>query len=284
MKENIDQLPENIKQHLHNITKSSGLPDNEASFNLIANNWIEKNEMFEGQIRSLDMVEINSFKKDDLRPAILLSYSGSLVSLGPDSNGKRWIEYASIKLRQNVPNLLVGNNAELNNDIFVDYSAEFDKGPIKATSALYKIAVCKEDLDLKDQEDRIKEATIFLTNGFIKINRDTLSFDKNLPDQFSTKPVVDYLALKYDMTKKLTKDILHDYLQILESGMLLGERVSLGKIGRLFIKLKPPQKARLGRNIKTGEEIMIKAQPEKYVPKISFGKRIKEKTASKEVK
>ena len=62
--------------------------------------------------------------------------------------------------------------------------------------------------------------------------------------------------------------------------MLLGERVPFGRLGRMHLKLRPAQKARVGRNPSTGGEITIKAKPEMLVPKMSFSKYIKEKSAN----
>ena len=59
--------------------------------------------------------------------------------------------------------------------------------------------------------------------------------------------------------------------------MLIGERIPFGRIGKLFIKKRAAQKARVSNNPATGEEILIPAKPEMFVPKISFSKMIKEK-------
>ena len=95
--------------------------------------------------------------------------------------------------------------------------------------------------------------------------------------------IVSYIASKNGITKKLTKQILEDYLLILESGMLLKEKVKVGKIGQLQLKIKPAQKARVGINPATGEKITIKAKPEVYVPKMSFSKYLKDKSSSIEI-
>ena len=62
--------------------------------------------------------------------------------------------------------------------------------------------------------------------------------------------------------------------------MLLGETVPLGKIGRLSLKRKDAQKARIVRHPETGDEITVKSKPAMYVPKISFSKHLKDKASS----
>lgn len=272
----IDSLPEKIKSHLSSVTKSSGLPDNEESFTKIAQNWIEKEKMFQEQIQTLGMIEVDNLSKDDPKGALMLSYSGSLISIAPLVTKTRWAEYASIKLRSDVPDLLVIDETLLANDAKIDQGLELTDSPIKATSALYKIAVCKDDVSLEEQEKRIREATIFLTNGFMKLNR-TLMIDQEVPDRFTMKSIVNYIAKKNNLTNKKSKQIIEDYLYMIESGMLLNERVSLGRVGKMFLKVRPAQKARVIKNPATGEDMTVNAKPEMYVPKISFSKAIKEK-------
>ncbi|MBN2441049.1 MAG: HU family DNA-binding protein [Spirochaetales bacterium] len=283
MGEIFNQLPENIQTHLRNITESSGLPPGDESNELIAQNWMEKKKLFEGQIKVLDMTEIETFKKDDERPVLLYSYSGSLVSLGPLVKGSRVVEYASIKLRSDVPNVVYVPETDLEDDIRIDSEAMFTEGKIKQTSSLLKIAVCDKEIPILDQEKRIREAMIFLTNSFTKANRKITSQKGATPDNFTMKAIIRYIASKNNMTQKLAGQLLDDFLFILESGMLLGERVSLGRIGKLSIKKRAAQKARVSKIPGTDEELLIPAKPQMFVPKISFSKMIKEKSKNVEI-
>jgi nucleoid DNA-binding protein len=280
MERNFNELPEIIKQHLRSITESSGLPNTEDSLRKITNAWFEKNEMFDEQIRSLDMSEINSFARDDKRAALALTYSGSLVSLGTLRGDKRWIEYSSIKLRSDVPDILVKDDAKIADDTGVDKAIEFEEGPLKSTSLLLKIAVCKDEVSLEEQAIRIREATIFLTNGFIKINRSIIVEDGLNIAQFTVKSIASQVAGINQIPVAKARKILDDYLCIMESGLLLGEKVPIGKIGRMRLKLRPAQKARVGRNPRTGEEVTVKAKPEMPIPKMAFSKYIKERSAN----
>jgi nucleoid DNA-binding protein len=278
MERDFNSLPESIKDHLKSITKTSGLPDNQESLLKIFDNWYEKKTMFEDQIKALDMMETDSFIKDDKKAALMLTYSGSLISLGTLHNGSRWVEYSSIKLRSDVPDIVIDENAVIAGDAGVDRMLEFKEGRIKSTSQLFKIAVCRDDVSLDEQDKRIREATIFLTNGFMKINR-TLSIQTDADIGFTMKSIINYLAKRNGIKINQMKRIIDDYISIIESGMLLGDKVPFGKIGRLYLKLKPAQKARVGRNPSTGEEVTIKAKPETPVPKISFSRYMKERAA-----
>jgi len=277
MSDEIRGLTDTVRAHLKKITRSSGLPDTEESFQRMAAVWLEKKRMFEGQIRALDMVEVESFAKDEPRGALLLSYSGSLISLGTLAGSGRRVEYASISLRADVPHLVITEGSGLAGDVRVDSEAEFTSGKVRSTSRLLKIAVCPAEVSPEEQEKRIREATIFLTNGFVKINRTVLSPGEDLPDQFTSQAIIAYLARKNGLTQKQARQIASDYLTMIESGMLLGERVPLGKIGRLFLKKRGPRKARVVVNPATGKEITVAARPEEAVPRISFSRSLKER-------
>lgn len=283
MEKVFNSLPDHIKVHLRSILQSSGLPDNEESLEIISRNWLDKNNLFQEQIRSLDMIEIDAFAKDEPRGALILTYSGSLISLGTLRDGIRWMEYYSIKLRADVPDIVKNPETQITADTGIDKILEFEAGTIKSTSALFKIAVCRDNIGEEEQETRIHEAVIFLTNGFVKINR-SLTINTDMENaQFTMKSIIQQIAARNDLTQKEVKKVIEDYLIILESGMLLGEKVPVGRIGKLFLKVRQAQKARLGKNFKTGEEITIKAKPEMPVPKVSFSNRIKERAARVEL-
>ena len=277
--EDIGSLPTKIEQHLNEIYKTSGLPDNEDSLKAFKLVWLEKRDLFDSQIRALKMEDLDSLTRDDVRGCLMLTYSGSLISFGPRSGTQRWFEYASIKLRGDVPPIVTADSVVLREHARVDHSLVFETGPIKNTSAVFKIAICPEGLPASEQEKRIREATIFLTNGFVKINR-SLSLEKAGDyDQFTLDSMCGYIAEKNGITKKLAKRILDDFLHVVESGVLLQEKVSLGPVGRLYLRERAAQKARIVKSPSTGEEITVPAKPKMLVPKMVFSSSLKEKSA-----
>ena len=279
MGEFMSRVPERLRPHLNKITGTSGLPDSEESRELMARAWLEKVELFEQQIRALDMSEVQALEPGDPRGALLLTYSASLITLAPLRQEARRMEYASIQLRRDVPDLAVVEAAMLQGPLAVDRPAAFARGAVRSTSALLKIAVCAPDVNLEEQERRVREATIFLTNGFIKINRTILPQEGPVPEQFTMRSIVAYLAQRNGLTRKSARRILDDYLLMLESGILLGERVPLGKLGRLFLKRRPPRKARVGINPATGQKMTYPARPETAIPRVSFSRSLKQKAA-----
>ena len=273
------QLTSAIRAHLNGLIKSSGLPETPESLEEMARVWFEKKAMFEGQVRALDMRELDHFSADDPRGALLLTWSGSLLSIGSkkaDGDG-RVMEYASIELRVDVPHLAKSDRGVVGADLTLGESATLRGGPIASTSPLLKIVACDPSVPAEEQDKRIREATIFLTNGFIRINRTVTRPGRDFPDQLTMKSMVTYLARKNDLSQKQTRQLIDDYLVMLESGLLLGLRVPIGKMGRLSLRRRAARKARLGINPATGEKITLSARPEELAPRMTFSRVLKDR-------
>ena len=279
--DNFKNLPETIQEHLKAVIKNSGLPNTEESLNILTANWLEKRKLFKEQISNLGIKETEAFNREDDRGVLMLTYSGSILSLGASSKSDktRSLAYASIKLRSDVPDIIKEDNVFLTENARIGHPAELSGSAIKKTSALYAIALCDESVDREEQEKRLREATIFLTNGFMKINS-TLAINKDQkPEHFSTRTMAGYIAKIDGITIRQTKQIIDDFLYLVETGVLLGEKVPIGRLGRLFLKKRPAQKARVVKNPATGEEITVPAKPEMAVPRMRFSRQFKNKAA-----
>jgi nucleoid DNA-binding protein len=279
MTENVRELNTAIKAHLEALIRSSGLPETKESLDEMARVWFEKKDMFEGQVKALDMRELERFAADDPRGALILTWSGSLLSVGAlgEGRGGRRTEYASIDLRTDVPHLAMSDRGAFEADLALGEAARLREGPVSRTSALLKIAACDPSVPAEEQEKRIREATIYLTNGFVRINRTVTRPGRDFPEQLTMKSIVTYLARKNELSQKQTRQLIDDYLTMLESGILLGLRVPLGKMGRLSLRRRPARKARVGINPATGDKITVKARPEEQVPRMAFSRLLKER-------
>lgn len=273
-------LPPAIQAQLSSLLKDSGLGQDEQTRTRMATIWQEKFNLFNSQTTSLGMESVHQMEQDDPRGAILLSYSGSLISLGPLRGKSRWLEYASIKLRTDVPELVRGDRISIAATIKTDAAAVFEGCPVKRSSALYRIAICPEGISADDQERRIREATIFLTNGFVKLNRSQIIEAENDVDQFTTKAIISYIAKKNGVTQLVARGLIEDYLSMVETGMILGERVSVGKLGSAVLRYQAARKARMTKNLKTGEDLLIPAKAACLAPKFSFSQAVKDKCAA----
>lgn len=303
-KEEKNQIPSEILSHLRGLIRDTGLPDTGETLDRFAAIWLEKQRLFEAQTSLLELQNSPSLEREDTRGMLLLTRSGSLISLyaaredveegsaGAEkgaaegaqesaaeglSSAVRDFEYAGISLRTDVPELIRGQGVSLLNSPETGAPLEMSGTQIKKTSPIYRIAVCPKGLKPDEQDTRIREATIFITNGFLKINKSLTNPEGTGIDHFTKQNIVAYMADRNDLSRKAVRQILDDYHSMLESAMMMGEKVNLGRIGRLSIGTRPPQKARIGRNPATGEEIVIPAKPARGVPKISFSTHIKER-------
>lgn len=279
------KLPEEIRGQIDALSEGPDVPRLPDIKEKLAANWQGKFELFESQTKLLGMEMIEELEEGDGRGFMAMTYSGSILSVGPAQEeessrglpGSRWVEYVPIKLRQDVPEIASGYGAMIVGQAVRASSLRFDGGPVKSTSAVYRIAACSPDVPPEEQDKRIREAAIFLTHGFIKMNR-TLSAERQVGvEQFTLRGMAQYVARKNDVATVLVKKILEDFFSTAETGILLGERVSLGRLGSASLKAKPARKARVIKNPLTKEEVLVPAKPETAVPKFTFHKSLKDK-------
>jgi hypothetical protein len=109
--------------------------------------------------------------REDTQGCLAMTFSGSLLAIGPLREDGRRVQYASVGLRQDVPEAAVREGSRLAADARAGEPAQFAPGPIQSSSPLFKIAVTAEDVDLDKQEERITRATQILTQEFVEINK-----------------------------------------------------------------------------------------------------------------
>ncbi len=83
----MEKLAEHIREHLRGIVSSSGLPDTRETHEEVARAWLEKNDIFDQKCADYGMTSAEHFAADDPRPALVMTYSGSLLALGPRKTG-----------------------------------------------------------------------------------------------------------------------------------------------------------------------------------------------------
>lgn len=171
MGEYLDQIPEKLHAHIREITRTSGLPTGEDSVESMARGWLEKEQAFDQKLQELDMEEVDVLAAEDEHGALALTYSGSLVLIGPLVDGVRKAQYVSIGMRQDVPDIVDKEDSVLARDVEVDQTIDFQVGPVKNTSKVYKIALLIGDLSPEQQEEKMAEATQVISQKFLEVNR-----------------------------------------------------------------------------------------------------------------
>jgi len=168
--EYLDQIPENLKGHMGEIARGSGLPDGEETCEGIARAWLEKKASFEEQMRRLGMKEVDRVAARDERGFLVMTWSGSLIKVGPLVEASRRVEYASIGLRTNVPESAAAVSAALKDDVVAGRVVAFRHGPIRSSSPAFKIAVFTNPLGLAEQDEQLSLAARILTREFVEAN------------------------------------------------------------------------------------------------------------------
>jgi hypothetical protein len=138
---------------------------------MISQAWLEKKETFERRIEQFNMEETDNFEKEDENAALMMTYSGSILSIGPVVDGVRKVEYSSIGMRKDVPESASDESSTLSRDVQLDDEVVFDKGPIRKSSPIFKIALFTEELDSEEQEEKLSDATQMLTEDFVQVNK-----------------------------------------------------------------------------------------------------------------
>lgn len=164
-------LTQVIQNHIKLIAKTSGMPVNDETYEQIATIWLEKKICFEDALAENNLEEVQFYSKDEERGALVLTYSGSLINIGPLTNGKRRADYTSIGLRTDVPTSAVNDESELSADIETDAITVFSNGPIQQSSPVFKIAVSTDKLDAEEEEELLTRIAQDVTEEFVEVNK-----------------------------------------------------------------------------------------------------------------
>lgn len=102
--------------------------------------WLERYNTFMKIVNSneLKLVDHYPIWKNEL--VLLLTYSGSILLIGPKIDDTRWIEYKCIGNREDVPHHISEEGIDLLNDIEIGKITYFDAEIIKNTSPTFLIA------------------------------------------------------------------------------------------------------------------------------------------------
>jgi len=168
----VQEIPQLIVTHLEDVADKFGLDVSQENMDKLKQGWLEKQQMFQEKTLEMGMKEEESLGVEDERAALLLTYSGSLISLGTAKNLNRNAEYTSIGLRKDVPESLTLEEVQLAEDARKGDPLSFKDGPLKQTSRLYRIMVCPEEMPATEQEEMLQEATTMIVDTFIGVNQD----------------------------------------------------------------------------------------------------------------
>lgn len=171
MGEFFDQIPAYVQDHVKAIAKDIQTESDEDAVEKVAKGWLEKSSIFEEKLVDMNMEEVDVLGKNDESGALALTYSGSLVNIGPLVDGTRKVAYSSIGFRTNAPQSATNEASKLAADVKVEGIIEFAPGPVKSTSKIYKLGVCKGDISAEEQAENLNEAVTMIEEEFVEVNK-----------------------------------------------------------------------------------------------------------------
>ena len=176
MGNNFSKVSEKVQNHLKQLSGTIQISDSTADpLEALAEGWLEKDQIFNSQIEENEMELSDSFSASEIRGALIMTYSGSLIKLGPlDENGRE-TEYTSIGFRTDVPEFLQQSDAQLSENAESDKPVRFKNGPIEKSSPVYRIALVKEEMDSEEANELLTQVTHQLTEEFVEINKTLIS-------------------------------------------------------------------------------------------------------------
>ncbi|RPJ09887.1 MAG: hypothetical protein EHM28_00135 [Spirochaetaceae bacterium] len=175
MGEYFDQIPQDLREHVRGLVASVKVDSGADALEIVSQAWLEKNTVFTDTLADMKMEELASLPKDSEKGALALTYSGSLVNIGPLVDGVRTVKYTSIGFRTNAPEHAESGKSTLQNDVSVGNVIQFSNGPVKSTSPIFKIAVCADDnMSPAEQQQTIFDAATVIEEEFIEVNKTVL--------------------------------------------------------------------------------------------------------------
>lgn len=154
-----------IQAHLASMRENLGLSSSDETMEILASGWLEKERAFLEESVGLGMESVDECS-DPACGFLALTWSGSLVAVGPENKNKRRAVYVSIDRRQNVPRQAESDNARIVSTVAVGHEIVFSTGPVRQTSAIYKLAVLPPELNVGRQNKILDEATVTLVEEF----------------------------------------------------------------------------------------------------------------------
>lgn len=275
------EIPQEIVRHLTKLADDSPRAGDAQYGEQLFELWRRKAQLFVNYANTSGLELTEYIAEGSPDGFLTLTYSGSLLAVGPDTDdtGGKWMEYSSIKLRTDVPDLIADRMIGVDGAVNAGHPVKLFNSRISSTSSTYLIAKCPSGSPSEEQDKLVREASIFITTGFLKYNRSVSLDRENVPDQFTTKSMTRYLAKKHGLTGNQARLLIDDFCTLVETGMLLGESVPMGKIGRFSVKIRDAQSARVVKHPATGEDMVIDPKPPMGIPKISFSSYLKNRAA-----
>ena len=167
------KLPEHAQHRVRKMASELGGCEDD-TVEQLSQAWLEKMHAFSEKMHRFGMVEVAELGKDEARGALIMTYSGSVLLIGPPVGGVREASYSSVGSRATVPPLAEHESSVLADDVRVNNVVTFSSGPVLRTSEVYKIGVCRTRMSVEEQAAQLSAAAGELSGEFAELNHTIL--------------------------------------------------------------------------------------------------------------
>ncbi|RPI90359.1 MAG: hypothetical protein EHM32_11650, partial [Spirochaetales bacterium] len=71
-------------------------------------------------------------------------------------------------------------------------------------------------------------------NGSKTLKKDAIKAKVKYPEKYTAQAIVNYISEKHDIPKARAKEVVEDVFDVINAGVMKGERVPVGKIGKMY--------------------------------------------------
>ncbi|MBN2350934.1 MAG: hypothetical protein JXD23_00075 [Spirochaetales bacterium] len=167
-------IPPAVREHLLGLIDRGRLPPTDDILHRLIEAWLLKKAAFQKAAEHGGFQSSDLLRRDDRSACLVLTLSGSLVSIGPLQNGRRRISYTSIGLRTDVPETLEIDDGALAEDVATGRPMKFAGGKLKQTSTVTDLAAARPEAGEAEQAAGLRKAGDKLKTEFVRFNRETL--------------------------------------------------------------------------------------------------------------
>lgn len=166
-----NRLDQKVRNHIQNLMNAENRTS-DVDRELFAKDWIRKETVFLQHAQNLS--EVDRIPTGTISPFLVLTVSGSLLGFSPETTDGRSLIYYSTGTRKTVPTQLVSEGVRLHYPVIKGEPLRLVKGPLKETSAVYRIALFADDSDKHPEggKESVRKKTLMIADDWEKLHHE----------------------------------------------------------------------------------------------------------------
>jgi hypothetical protein len=142
MEDVLSKMPGALSKHIESLMSSCGFDTDPQLRKKFIRNWLKKKAFFDKIVEHQGFRLTDRIGADFKEGIILLTYSGSLLTLSPETgDGKRELVYSSIEMRKDVAVKTEDRDARIDFPLVIHKPMTAPEGKIKKTSPILSLAI-----------------------------------------------------------------------------------------------------------------------------------------------